>query len=75
LERVEGEYAVNNNIKELAEQSGLYIAYDNKEITEKEIEFFAELIVRECIEAARTVGGSAGVEVENIIRNHFGVES
>ena len=35
---------------------------------------FAELIIEECIEAARTVGGNAGVEVETIIRNRFGVE-
>jgi hypothetical protein len=40
----------------------------------QQLEKFAELIMLECIEAARTVGGSAGVEVETIIRNHFGVE-
>ncbi len=47
---------------------------DNWDTQEQFIERFAQLIVRECIEAARTVGGSAGVEVETIIRNHFGVE-
>jgi len=44
---------VNNKIKDLAEKSGLYIAYDNREVTDKEIEFFAELIINECMDAAR----------------------
>jgi hypothetical protein len=35
---------------------------------------FAELIIAECIEAARTVGGDAGIEMETTIRNIFGVE-
>ena len=37
---------MNERIKELIEKSGLYIAYDNKEVTDKEISFFAELIVK-----------------------------
>jgi hypothetical protein len=40
---------MNKRIKELAQESGLYIAYDNKEVTDKELEFFAEMIVRECL--------------------------
>jgi hypothetical protein len=67
---------VNNNIKELAEQSGLYIAYDNKEITEKEIEFFAELIVRECGVALSPMLRdmvSRG-QAYDLIKVHFGVE-
>jgi len=44
---------VNNKIKDLAEKSGLYIAYDNREVTDKEIEFFAELIINQCMDAAK----------------------
>ena len=44
---------MNNKIKELVERSGLYIAYDNREVTDKEIEYFAELIINTCMDAAR----------------------
>jgi len=44
---------VNDKIKDLAEKSGLYIAYDNREVTDKEIEFFAELIINQCMDAAK----------------------
>ena len=74
---------MNERIRELAGQAGFetehhkwIFANDNAGEGEchELLEKFAELIVRECLEAARTVGGSAGVEVETIIRNHFGVE-
>jgi hypothetical protein len=44
---------MNDKIKDLAEKSGLYIAYDNRGVTDKEIEFFAELIINECMDVAR----------------------
>jgi hypothetical protein len=44
---------VNNKIKELVEKSGLHIAYDNREVTDKEIEFFAELIINTCMDVVR----------------------
>ena len=36
-------------IKQLAEKAGIYIAYDNRAALDKELEFFAELIVKECL--------------------------
>ena len=44
---------MNDKIKELVERSGLHIAYDNREVTNKEIEFFAELIINTCMDVAR----------------------
>ena len=35
---------------------------------------FADLILQECIESARTVGGNAGIEMETIIKDKFGIE-
>jgi hypothetical protein len=62
---------MSEKIKELAEQCYYINTYTDREMfNEKK---FAELIVQECVEAARTVGGSAGVEMENIIRNRFGL--
>jgi hypothetical protein len=70
---------MNNKIKDLAEKSGLYIAYDNRGVTDKEIEFFAELIINECMDAARkytlessgitSFGGT--VYVCEAIKEHF----
>jgi hypothetical protein len=45
---------MNKRIQDLASQCGLYIAYDNREVTGKELEHFAELIVRECIAIIET---------------------
>lgn len=61
---------MNERIRQL-----YYECQDESQSTEQCYQKFAELIVLECIEAARTVGGSAGVEMETIIRNRFGVES
>jgi len=44
---------MNERIKQLASDCGLYIAYDNREVTGKELEYFAELIIRECARIAR----------------------
>jgi len=40
---------MNERIKQLAEQAGIYIAYDNRAVTDKELEYFGELIVKECV--------------------------
>lgn len=78
---------MNERIKELADKSGLYIAYDNREVTDKELEFFAELIVRECVDCALGAGLADDVAVRNglgfndgileavtHIKKHLGVE-
>lgn len=62
---------MNERIKELADKSGLYIAYDNREVTDKEIESFAELIVREC---ALVVFKKTGPKSALDVLEHFGVE-
>ena len=38
---------MNQKINEIIERSGLHIAYENKAVTEKELEYFAELLIRE----------------------------
>jgi hypothetical protein len=43
---------MNERIKQLASDCGLYIAYDNREVTGKELEYFAELIIQECAKVA-----------------------
>lgn len=40
---------MNERIRQLIEDSGLHIAYENKAVTEKELEFFAESIIQECL--------------------------
>ena len=39
---------MNPNIKRLTEDSGFYLAYDNKEVTEKELEALIQLVVKQC---------------------------
>jgi len=76
---------MNERIKELVEKAGIYIAYDNRAVLDKEIEFLAELIVRECIGIVE--GISPGYkdyrnQIEDAfrrdcveeIKQHFGVE-
>jgi len=73
---------MNERIKEIADECGLYIAYDNKAVTNKEIEFFAEMIVRECVgvvEGGRFLHDQAPTaifarECSGAIKRHFGVE-
>ena len=70
---------MNERIKQIAEESGLYIAYDNRAVTDKELEFFAKLIVRECLnkienEAAQYAEPVWAFELVNDIKEHFGVE-
>ena len=62
---------MNERIKEIADESGLYIAYDNRAVTDKEIEFFAESIVRECLSYAKD--GDLDF-MKFMIKQHFGVE-
>ena len=52
-------------IKQLAEKAGIYIAYDNRAALDKELEFFAELIVKECL---RVINQSNGVGDDDVIR-------
>jgi hypothetical protein len=72
---------MNERIQELIERSGLYLAPDNPEVFDKELEFFAELIVRECIKSLWTEEcHTSDLAVEEYNRNskkikqHFGEE-
>ena len=62
---------MNERIKELAEQAGIY----NLELTDETeywiLEKFAELIVRECAEVAAE---HDALDIYEEIREHFGVE-
>ena len=67
--------------KQLAEKAGIYIAYDNRAALDKELEFFAELIVKECIwalwtEECRTsdLASEEYTRGSNKIKEHFGVK-
>jgi len=67
---------MKERIKELAEQAGLGIIFHLEEMgVEGEIELwkFAELIVRECIQAVDNVGGYNEEFHMNAIKEHFGV--
>ena len=44
---------MKDRIKELAEQAGLYIAYDNRAVTDKELERFAELVAADAVAKER----------------------
>jgi hypothetical protein len=66
---------MNERIRELAEQAGFL----NKD--EESIEYFAELIVRECIQTIKNASMDSGDEWEDGLRfaqgaieEHFGVE-
>lgn len=59
---------MNERIKQIAEESGLYIAYDNRAVTDKELEFFVELIIEHCL--AQCVDRLS----RQFIASHFGVE-
>ena len=67
---------MNERIKLLAEQAGMYIVDDEFSTYGKFAEKFALLIVRECIEwcnAHATINGTAQ-QVRDSIKEHFGVE-
>jgi hypothetical protein len=63
---------MNERIKELAEQAGAeYSDFHSVSLLDKEIEVFAELIIRECCQKLENDGI---VEVAMELREHFGVE-
>lgn len=57
---------MNTVIKDIAVASGLYIAYDNKAVTDKEIAFFAEQIAKECATLCSNASDATAILV------HFG---
>ena len=63
---------MNERIKQIADDCGLYIAYDNREVTNKELSFFAETIVRECIDVVSKA--TASPNGYQALMKHFGVE-
>jgi len=68
---------MNERIRELAEQAQKVIwAADGNvtELTDLDIEKFAELIVRECAEVAGCNGHISGFELSDLIKQHFGVK-
>lgn len=65
---------MNERIRRLMGDSGLHIAYDNKAVTEKELEFFAEAIVRECCEVVNFYDASWNHGPSKVLKAHFGVK-
>lgn len=69
---------MNNRIKELAEQSGIRIRghYDESGSTPSELNKFAELIVRECIDCLKPLSRNHSMvgAAQDTIKEHFGVE-
>jgi methylmalonyl-CoA mutase cobalamin-binding subunit len=65
---------MNKRIRELAEQAGAsyYNTYTGPLLSPKDIEKFAELIVRECIAVHED---DYGIDIiGNVLKKHFGVE-
>ena len=62
---------MNERIKQIADECGLYIAYDNREVTNKELSFFAETIVRECMDVVSKA--TASPNGYQALMKHFGV--
>jgi hypothetical protein len=60
---------MNERIKELKQQAGIDYNPD-----QEGLDLFAELIVRECIQAVDNVGGYNEEFHMNAIKEHFGVE-
>ncbi len=65
---------MNERIKQLAEQAGIYNLNLVDETEYWILEKFAELIVRECAEVAHCNFHVDGVTLGNIMKEHFGVE-
>jgi len=66
---------MNERIKELALQAGaVFTDVHAVSLLDDEIEKFAELIVRECIQAVKNVGGYNEDYHMNAIKKYFGVE-
>ena len=64
---------MNERIKQIADQCGFYIAYDNREVTDKELSFFAEAIVKECSDIA-TMNQFQWDSAGGYVLKHFGVK-
>ncbi len=65
---------MNERLRELAVQSGIYNLNLVDETEYWILEKFAELIVRECAEVAHCNFHVDGVTLGNIMKEHFGVE-
>lgn len=73
---------MNDRMQEIIKETGLYIAYENSAVTTKELEYFVEQIIKECMNCSTWVGEVNKNPVEPIhtarainkrIKNHFGV--
>jgi hypothetical protein len=64
---------MNNRIQELMKQANLQPYFDSQE---KDIEKFAELIVRECIDCLKPLSRNHSMvgAARDTIKEHFGVE-
>jgi hypothetical protein len=60
---------MNPNIRRLIERSGFYVSYENKEVTDKELEALVQLAVRQC--ASLTLDYKNYVEIVE----YFGLDS
>jgi hypothetical protein len=69
---------MNPNIKRLIEDSGFYVAYENKEVTEKELEALIESVIKKCMSVVEYINqeDDEGYFIYNAaeeIAEHFGV--
>lgn len=67
---------MNERIQEVIKETGMYIAYENSAVTTKELEYFAEQIIQECIEVVnshRSKLDSGPTYIMQSIKEHFGV--
>ena len=65
---------MNERIKKIADDCGLWIEYDNRNVTEKELEFFAEQIIKECYDVVMTGDRYRRDYFADKIKKHFGME-
>lgn len=73
---------MNKRIKELAQKAGVSFLMEDDHsmvMNGKDLEMFAELIVRECADIVRDInqdydGGATTVNAAEEIKQHFGIE-
>ena len=70
---------MTNRISELFESCGVYLAPDNPKVARKEIDFFAEQIVRECIKeiahkSVELLDTEFAAHYNLRLKKHFGVK-
>ncbi len=70
---------MNPNIRRLIERSGFYVAYENKEVTDKELEALIQLAIKECMKVANSYTSETsdlhyGWLIRNRIAKHFGIK-